>query len=242
MPRPNPKDQARVARKNAIRAGQTRARRRGMYVLIAVVLIAVVIGGVAWYLYVQGQNSSALAIVDATIYTSQGPIKVELYQSKTPKTVANFVNLARTGFYNNLVWHRIVAGFVIQTGDPNTRGGDNSTRSTWGSGQGPTTVPLEIDSSLHNYAYYLAMARTSDPNSATSQFYINLVDNSASLDPGANGGAGYAVFGKVISGTTVVDAIGHLATENVQTAGGVTPEPVNISAAMMLNVTITSGA
>jgi cyclophilin family peptidyl-prolyl cis-trans isomerase len=137
----------------------------------------------------------------ATLSTSNGTIVVELYPAQAPKTVANFVSLAQKGFYTNLVWHRIHPGFVIQTGDPTTQnaGGNNN---TWGQGGSPQTVPLEIDSSLHNYAGYLGMARGNDVNSGSSQFYINLADtNSGSLD------GKYTVFGRVISGMDVANAI-----------------------------------
>src|SRR3989442_12856044 len=140
--------------------------------------------------------------VFATLFTSNGTIEVELYQALAPKTVANFVNLAQSGFYNNLVWHRIVKGFVIQTGDPNSRNGGGN-NNTWGQGGSSLTIPLEIDSSLRNLAGYLGMARSSDPNSGSSQFYINLADN-PSLD------GNYTVFGKVIVGMNVALAIGNV--------------------------------
>ena len=148
-------------------------------------------------------NAPATGIVYAKLNTSKGVIEVELYQSKTPRTVTNFVNLAKSGFYNNLVWHRIVNGFVIQTGDPLTRNGGGD-RALWGTGGSPQTVPLEIDSSLHHYVGYLGMARSQDPNSGSSQFYVNLADNSASLD------GKYTVFGKVISGLNVALEIGNV--------------------------------
>lgn len=141
-------------------------------------------------------------IVYAKLNTSHGPIEVELYQSKTPKTVTNFVSLAKSGFYDNLVWHRIVKGFVVQTGDPNTRNGGGD-RSLWGTGGSSQTVPLGIDGSLHHYVGYLGMARSQDPNSGSSQFYINLADN-ASLD------GQYTVFGKVIRGMDSALAIGNV--------------------------------
>jgi cyclophilin family peptidyl-prolyl cis-trans isomerase len=136
-----------------------------------------------------------------TLSTSNGTIVVELYPAQAPKTVANFVTLAKAGFYTNLVWHRIHPGFVIQTGDPTTaNGGGNN--NTWGQGGSSQTVPLEIDSSLHNYAGYLGMARGNDVNSGSSQFYINLADtNSAALD------GKYTVFGRVISGMDAANAI-----------------------------------
>ena len=143
-------------------------------------------------------------VVYAKLNTSHGLIEVELYQSKTPKTVTNFVNLAKSGFYNNLVWHRIVEDFVIQTGDSNTRSvGD---RSTWGQGGSSQTIPLEVDTSLHNSIGYLAMARKGgDLNSGTSQFYINLANNS-NLD------GEYTVFGKVTRGMDVAYAIAKVPT------------------------------
>jgi cyclophilin family peptidyl-prolyl cis-trans isomerase len=140
--------------------------------------------------------------VFATLFTSYGNIEVELYQAQAPKTVANFVSLAQSGFYNNLTWHRVVKGFVIQTGDPTSRnaGGNNN---TWGQTGSSQTVPLEIDSSLRNLAGYLGMARSSDPNSGSSQFYINLADN-PSLD------GNYTVFGKVTAGINVALTIGNV--------------------------------
>src|SRR5713101_963157 len=117
-------------------------RRTGIYLLGAIVVI-VILAGVGWYLYASAQSANSLpAIVYAKLNTSKGLIEVELYQSKTPKTVANFVNLAKSGFYDNLVWHRIHKGFVIQTGDPYSRNGVNN--STWGTGGSPQTLPLEI--------------------------------------------------------------------------------------------------
>lgn len=161
--------------------------------------------------------SMVTAPLVAILSTSQGTIVVELYRDQTPITVNNFVSLANSGFYANLVWHRIVKGFVIQTGDPTTRNGGGD-RNTWGSTGSPQTIPLEIVSSLHNNAGYLGMARGQDRNSGSSQFYINLADN-PSLD------GNYTVFGKVLSGMDVALAIGNLPI-TTQYAGG-TPEPVD---------------
>jgi len=173
-----------------------RQRRGVVYLLLAVVLIVIIAVGV--YAYV---SSLPPGITYATLNTSKGTFEVELYRSQTPITVNNFVNLARSGFYNNLVWHRIEARFVVQTGDENTKNGGGN-NNTWGQYQG-TTVPDEIVSSLHNYAGYMAMANTGAANSGSTQFFINLVDkNSSSLD------GKYTVFGRVISGMDVVNAIG----------------------------------
>jgi cyclophilin family peptidyl-prolyl cis-trans isomerase len=164
--------------------------------------------------------------VFATFATSSGTIVVELYQLQAPKTVANFVSLAQRGFYTNLTWHRIVKGFVIQTGDPNTINGGGD-RFHWGEGGSPQTVPLEIDGSLHNNAGYLGMARGQDTNSGSSQFYINLADN-----PSLNGS--YTVFGKVISGMDVALTLGNtLVSSQYQPNEPITP-------VFLTSVTITS--
>lgn len=165
--------------------------------------------------------------VFAMLYTTNGTIVVELYQAQAPKTVANFVNLAQSGFYNNLTWHRIVQAdpAIIQTGDPNTRNGTGN-RSTWGTGGSSQSVPLEIDSSLHNNFGYLGMARTSDPNSGTSQFYINMADNNA-LD------GQYTVFGKVIG---PMSAATDLWKAQVNAQG----QPVYPYAVLLTSVAITN--
>ncbi len=164
---------------------------------VAAAFVVLLLGGLGWYSY----NTYVVkpAPIFARIDTTYGPIEVELFPASAPKTVANFVSLAQSGFYNNLVWHRIVKGFVIQTGDPNTRNAV-ADRSTWGSGGSSTTVPLEIDPSLHNYAGYLGMARAADPNSGSSQFYINLSNSTSNLGLDGN----YTVFGKVVGGWSVV--------------------------------------
>jgi cyclophilin family peptidyl-prolyl cis-trans isomerase len=147
---------------------------------------------------------SVSPVVDTPIYatldTTNGTIVVELYRAQAPKTVSNFVSLASQHFYDNLVWHRIAKSPpVIQTGDPNTRYG-NTSRSTWGTGGSSQTVPLEIDNSLHNNLGYLGMARSTDPNSGSSQFYINMANNNY-LD------GQYTVFGKVLSGMNAANAL-----------------------------------
>lgn len=149
-------------------------------------------------------SSVTSGLVYARIDTTFGPMEVELFPAAAPQTVANFENLSSSGFYNNLVWHRIVPGFVIQTGDPTTRNGGGN-RSLWGTGGSPKTVPLETNASLHNYVCYLGMARSSDPNSGSSQFYINL-DNNTSLD------GQYTVFGRVVSGMNVAEIIAGVPT------------------------------
>ena len=138
--------------------------------------------------------------VYATLNTTNGTVVVELYRAQTPQTVNNFVKLANQHFYDNLVWHRLSQNPpVIQTGDPNTRYG-NTSRSTWGSGGSPQTIPLELDKSLHNSLGYLGMARGPALDSGSSQFYINMANNNG-LD------GSYTVFGKVIGPMTAANKI-----------------------------------
>lgn len=152
---------------------------------------------------------SSLALADTTlsnfprveVETSLGSFIVELDARRAPLTVRNFIEHAASGHYEGTVFHRVVQGFVIQGGGYTT---DFELK--------PTThmVANEAGNGLSNRRGTIAMARTSDPHSADTQFYVNLVDN-ASLDPNPSRW-GYAVFGAVISGMEVVDAIGHVAT------------------------------
>lgn len=135
--------------------------------------------------------------------TTLGPIVLELDGARAPETVANFLQYVDDGFYDGLIFHRVIPGFMIQGG-----GMDDALREK------PTRGPIKNEASngLHNGRGTIAMARTNDPDSATAQFFINLVDNRRSLDPGGASPAGYAVFGKVISGMETVDAIAGVPT------------------------------
>ncbi|HZW55895.1 MAG TPA: peptidylprolyl isomerase [Nitrososphaerales archaeon] len=203
------------------------------YVVVAVI-VAIVAAGAGWYAYSTfGSTARSIMtttttspIIYAKIFTPMGVMEVELYASLTPKTVANFVDLAKSGFYNDLTWHRIVKGFVIQTGDPTTKNG-GGVRSTWGQHGSNQTVPLEIVPSLHNTIGTLGMARTSDPNSGSSQFYINLANNT-NLD------GQYTVFGKVISGMNVAQSIANVPTYPESSA--YPDQPIN--PILLTNVTI----
>jgi len=125
-----------------------------------------------------------------TIETDRGKIKAEIYADKAPITAKNFIELANSGFYDGLTFHRVEPGFVVQGGDPKGDG-------TGGSGK---KIPLEINPELKHVKGALAMARTKDPNSATSQFYITL-EPTPFLD------GNYAVFGKVVEGMEAVEKI-----------------------------------
>lgn len=171
--------------------------------IAAVVIGALIVVGAGWEVYWNYVYKAPP--IYAQVNTSDGSFEVELFPACAPQTVANFVKLSNDGYYNDLVWHRIIQGFVIQTGDNNTKGGLNSTRATWGFGGTPNTIPLEWCGYLHNYEGYLAMAHTSQSTKAGSQFFINLSNSTSNLSLDGN----YTVFGKVISGWNVVQAIAN---------------------------------
>ncbi len=156
--------------------------------------------------------------------TSLGTIIIELDAKRAPRTVANFLHYVRSGFYAGTIFHRVIPGFMIQ--------GGGFTRSLQ---QKPTAAPIPLESrnGLRNLRGTIAMARTSDPASATSQFFINLVNNPM-LDYPQPDGYGYAVFGRVVSGMKVVDRIAAVPTHDVGTMSNVPVQPVLIRAARLL--------
>jgi len=161
-------------------------------------------------------------MVAGTITTEFGDVVVELYPDAAPNTVENFKKLAKSGFYDGLVFHRIVPGFVIQGGDPYTK--DTSNKGKWGTGGPGWNVKAEFNKNTHSRGV-LSMARSQDPNSAGSQFFIVLKD-SKFLD------GKYTVFGKVTSGMDTVDKIAALRTDS-------TDAPVDIQRAKMIKVAIS---
>jgi len=144
----------------------------------------------------------ALAGPKVEFKTTMGNFVVELDADKAPKTTANFLSYVKSGFYNGTIFHRVIDGFMIQGGG-----------FTPDLVQKPTNAPVvsEAQNGLKNQAYTIAMARTSDPDSATAQFFINVKDNQGLDYPNAMGN-GYTVFGKVISGTQTIDAIRQIPT------------------------------
>jgi len=144
--------------------------------------------------------------------TSAGDFVVEVYPDKAPKTVANFLQYVKDKHYDGTIFHRVIDNFMVQGG-----GFDASYR------QKPTRppIPLEASNGLKNDLGTIAMARTSDPNSATAQFFIN-VKNNAMLNAPAPDGYGYTVFGKVVSGSDVIQKIKSMPTG----AGGPFPSDV----------------
>jgi peptidyl-prolyl cis-trans isomerase A (cyclophilin A) len=130
--------------------------------------------------------------------TSAGDIVVELDAAKAPKTVANFLQYVKAGHYNGTIFHRVIDNFMIQGGGIGVDMKEKETRAP---------IELESRNGLANQRGTIAMARTANPNSATSQFFINVKDNDRLNQPQAADGNGYAVFGKVIEGMDVVDKI-----------------------------------
>ena len=162
--------------------------------------------GTGQWVVARTSDSATLATVPFTVPVPQvtltvsngaavgGTLVVTLSPDKTPVTVNNFLAYVNAGFYNGTVFHRVSPGFVVQAGGYSTP--LDATSQVLKTTSAP--IPLEVGKGLSNRQWTIAMARASDPASATSQFFINLVDNSASLDPGLS--AGYAVFGSVSSG------------------------------------------
>jgi len=151
--------------------------------------------------------------------TSMGPITLELDRAKAPITVDNFLKYVDDGFYNNLVFHRVISDFMIQGGGMDDRLNEKPTRAP---------IKNEAGNGLSNTRGTIAMARTNDPNSATAQFFINLFDKNTILD---RAGGGYAVFGKVVGGMETVDAIAKVQTGNQGGHENVPVKPVYIKSA-----------
>jgi peptidyl-prolyl cis-trans isomerase A (cyclophilin A) len=156
--------------------------------------------------------------------TSQGTLTIELYQDKAPKSVENFLQYVKDGFYNGTVFHRVMDGFMIQGGGFEPGMKEKSTR-------GP--IPNEAKNGLKNEAGTLSMARRPDPHSATAQFFINLVNNGPLDFPGSDGW-GYAVFGKVIQGFDVAQKIAKVPTENSGIYRNVPTKPILIESVTLL--------
>ncbi len=158
--------------------------------------------------------------------TNYGDIVLELDQEKAPKTVANFLEYVRSGFYDGTVFHRVIDGFMIQGGG-----------MTAGMKQKETRDPVDNEAAngLTNERYTIAMARTSDPHSATAQFFINVKDNDfLNFTEATHHGYGYCVFGKVVQGQEVVDKIKAVATTSRGGHSDVPREDVVIESASVM--------
>ena len=154
--------------------------------------------------------------------TSAGDIVIELDAAKAPKSVDNFLQYVNAGHYNGTVFHRVIPSFMIQGGGMTADLKEKTTRAP---------IPLESKNGLSNARGTVAMARTNDPNSATSQFFINVKDNERLNAANAPDGNGYAVFGKVVSGMDVVDKIRDVSTGSKGPYGDVPTTPITINKA-----------
>ena len=169
-------------------------------------------------------NLMAAPAPHVVLTTSFGDVEIELNQDKAPVSTQNFLKYVDSNFYNNTIFHRVIPGFMVQGGGFTAQMQQKSTNDP---------IKNEADNGLHNVRGTVAMARTSDVNSATSQFFINVVDN-AMLDHGARD-YGYAVFGKVVKGMDVVDQIVNVQTGNKGGMQNVPVDPIYIKTAKRVN-------
>jgi cyclophilin family peptidyl-prolyl cis-trans isomerase len=174
----------------------------------------------------QGKMPAPSANPRVLLETSKGNIVVELFADKAPKTADNFLQYVKSGFYNGTIFHRVIPGFMVQGGGMTPDMAEKPTRDP---------IQNEADNRVLNERGTLAMARTSDPHSASSQFFINLVNNGFLNHTGKNAqGWGYAVFGKVVEGMDVVDSIAGVRTGRKGMHENVPVEPVILKKATVV--------
>ena len=176
----------------------------------------------------QANSTATSATPQVEIKTTMGDIVVELDREKAPKSVENFLTYVKSGFYKGTIFHRVIDGFMIQGGGFDEKLKQKKTNKP---------VPIESQNGLTNVTYSLAMARTGDPNSATSQFFINVADNEALNYPGRDG-FGYTVFGKVIQGQEVVDKIKGVLVDDKGIFQNIPVIPVVVKSATILKTPI----
>jgi peptidyl-prolyl cis-trans isomerase A (cyclophilin A) len=185
-------------------------QRRHVLSLVAILLLAAGAGTLA---FGKGKAKKAAAGTVVEVKTSMGSFKMEVYADKAPKTVENFLKYVDDKFYDGTIFHRVISDFMIQGGGFDKDMNKKATRDP---------VVNEAKGALGNTRGTVAMARTSDPNSATAQFFVNVKDNPRLNYSGGPGGDGYCAFGKVISGMDVVDKIKAVPTGM---AGGMSDVP-----------------
>jgi cyclophilin family peptidyl-prolyl cis-trans isomerase len=194
-------------------------RRHVVVSLVALLSLALGAGTFALAAPKAKAAKKAGAPVVVEVKTSMGAFKIELYADKAPKTVENFLKYVDDKFYDGTIFHRVISDFMIQGGGFDKSLTKKDTREP---------VVNEAKDSISNTKYTVAMARTSDPNSATAQFFVNVKDNKRLDYSGPGGGEGYCAFGKVISGTEVVDKIKDVPTGMQGGMGDVPQTPVVI--------------
>jgi peptidyl-prolyl cis-trans isomerase A (cyclophilin A) len=201
------------------------SRRFGLIAGVSLALSAIsfVAPAMAQTATVPATTAATAAAPKVKIATSMGDIVVELYPDKAPKTVENFLQYVKDKHYDGTIFHRVMDGFMIQGGGFNAEMQQKPVRSP---------IILESSNGLKNDRGMIAMARTNVPNSATAQFFINVVNNN-NLNAPLPDGYGYAVFGKVISGLETVDKIRQVATGNRGPHGNVPQTPILITSATL---------
>ena len=172
-------------------------------------------------LLLAGMAASAQTV---KLSTTLGEIRIELDAEKAPKSTANFLQYVKAGHYDGTVFHRVIENFMVQGGGFNAKLEQKPTRPP---------IPLESRNGLANVRGSIAMARTNDPNSATSQFFINVVDNPFLDAENSRDGNGYAVFAKVVSGMEIVDQIRVTPTENKGMHQNLPIKPIIITKAVV---------
>jgi cyclophilin family peptidyl-prolyl cis-trans isomerase len=183
----------------------------------------IIIGGLAWTTVVLASEPMRPKV---SLETSKGLIIVELDAKAAPQTVKNFMNYVREGYYNGTIFHRVIPGFMIQGGGLTPDLNKKNTHKP---------IPNEAGNGLKNQRGTIAMARTMAPHSATSQFFINLVDNEPLNHQGETPqGWGYCVFGKVVDGIGVVDAIAKVPTTSKAGRRDVPETPVVLKKATVM--------
>ena len=185
-------------------------RGKNRYISIVAIIFIMAVG----FFYFDGSNQSQEVAqsqdvgdskqIQAIIETNFGNIVIEFFPDKAPRHVENFIKLANDGYYNGTTFHRVIPGFMIQGGDPNTKSDDRSTHGQGGPGY---TINAEFNDISHVRGI-VSMARTNDPNSAGSQFFI-IVSDSIFLDNQ------YTVFGRVVEGIDVADKIVNVPRDNL---------------------------
>lgn len=183
---------------------------------LIILLVAVAAGAGLFFMLKKDSQNPVV-----TLKTNNGDITLELFLDKTPKTAENFLKLAREKFFDGIKFHRVIQGFVIQGGDPNSKGDD---KISYGRGGPGYTIEDEFVSGLSNTRGTISMANTGQPNSGGSQFFINLADNTGLDFDKPPESSSHPVFGQVISGMDVIDEIAKIEVDQM----GIPVEPVII--------------
>src|SRR3989344_4265856 len=183
---------------------------------LIILIIAVIIGIGLFFMFKKDAPNPTIILK-----TNKGNIAIELFVNKTPKTACNFLKLAQEGFFDGIKFHRVINNFVIQGGDPNSKGTD---KISYGRGGPGYTIEDEFVKGLSNVRGTISMANTGQPNSGGSQFFINLTDNTGLDFDKPPEQSSHPVFGQVISGMEIVDKIAIVKVDQ----SGIPLEPVVI--------------